>query len=49
MNDYNKLLNSEFSYDLIKNLDITHPPKLSEKYYYGLKYILLFYSNISTK
>lgn len=39
---YNKLLNSEFSYDLIKNLDITHPPKLSEKYYYGLKYILLF-------
>ena len=39
---YNKLLNSEFSYDLIKNLDIPHPPKLSKKYYYGFKYILLF-------
>ena len=36
------LFNCEFSYDLIKNLDIPHPPKLSEKFYYGLKYLLLF-------
>jgi hypothetical protein len=41
---YNKILDSKFSYNLIKNLDVPHPPKLSEKYFYGLKYLLLFWA-----
>lgn len=41
---YSKLLNGDFSYNLIKDLEISHPPKLSEKYYYGLKYLLLFWA-----
>lgn len=41
---YTKLLESEFSYNLIKMLDVPHPPRLSEKYYYGLKYLLLFWA-----
>lgn len=41
---YNKLLNSEFSYKLINTLDIAHPPRLSQKYYYGLKYLLLLWA-----
>ena len=41
---YNKLLNSNFSYNLIKRLDTYDIPKLSEKNFYGLKYLLLFWS-----
>lgn len=41
---YTKLLNSTFSYNLIKDLDISHPHQLSKQYFYGLKYLLLFWA-----
>lgn len=40
---YENLINKDFSYNLLEDIDVPHKLELSQKHYYGLQYLLRFW------